>query len=169
MRGQNAEGAEVTQKSQKNTKNGFGVGVKPRALSRLVSIAAPCLPLKAPPFQFPSRGGVRRRRGVVVAMVQTQSVPVGRTTPSGFACHPSNGGELFRYFFATSASLLRPLRLLPYFSAPRSVLPRIQHGARPQCTGQVFSDTFIGNLIAACCSKALGGKLPNFECSRTLL
>ena len=37
------------------------------------------------------------------------------------------------------------------------------------CAGQVFSDTTIGCLIADCCSKALGGKLPNLECSRTLL
>ncbi len=37
------------------------------------------------------------------------------------------------------------------------------------CAGQVFSDTTIGCLIADCCSKALGGKLPSFECSRTLL
>ena len=37
------------------------------------------------------------------------------------------------------------------------------------CPGQVFSDTAIGCLIADCCSKALGGKLPSLECSRTLL
>ena len=37
------------------------------------------------------------------------------------------------------------------------------------CAGQVFSDTTIGCLIADCCSKALGGKLPSLECSRTLL
>lgn len=37
------------------------------------------------------------------------------------------------------------------------------------CAGQVFSDTEIGCLIADCCSKALGGKLPSLECSRTLL
>ncbi len=39
----------------------------------------------------------------------------------------------------------------------------------PECAGQVFSDTPIGCLIADCCSKALGGKLPSFECRRTLL
>lgn len=38
-----------------------------------------------------------------------------------------------------------------------------------RCAGQVFSDTEIGCLIADCCSKALGGKLPSLECSRTLL
>jgi hypothetical protein len=37
------------------------------------------------------------------------------------------------------------------------------------CAGQVFSDTPIGCLIADCCSKALGGRLPSLECSRTLL
>jgi restriction system protein len=37
------------------------------------------------------------------------------------------------------------------------------------CAGQVFSDTAIGWLSADCCSKALGGRLPNLECSRTLL
>ena len=37
------------------------------------------------------------------------------------------------------------------------------------CAGQVLSDTAIGCLIADCCSKALGGKLPSLECSRTLL
>ena len=40
--------------------------------------------------------------------------------------------------------------------------------AKP-CAGQVLSDTVIGCLIADCCSKALGGKLPSLECSRTLL
>jgi hypothetical protein len=38
-----------------------------------------------------------------------------------------------------------------------------------KCAGQVFSDTAIGCLIANCCSKALGGKLPSLECRRTLL
>ncbi|MFM2253671.1 MAG: hypothetical protein RJB68_2008, partial [Pseudomonadota bacterium] len=33
------------------------------------------------------------------------------------------------------------------------------------CAGQVFSDTAIGCLIADCCSKALGDKLPSLECS----
>jgi len=40
---------------------------------------------------------------------------------------------------------------------------------REFCAGQVFSDTAIGCVIADCCSKALGGKLPSLECSRTLL
>ena len=38
-----------------------------------------------------------------------------------------------------------------------------------ECAGQVISDTAIGCLIADCCSKALGGKLPSLECRRTLL
>ena len=38
-----------------------------------------------------------------------------------------------------------------------------------ECAGQVFSDTKIGCVVADCCSKALGGKLPSLECSRTLL
>ena len=38
-----------------------------------------------------------------------------------------------------------------------------------KCPGQVISHTPIGCLIADCCSKALGGKLPSVECSRTLL
>ena len=46
------------------------------------------------------------------------------------------------------------------------------HGTREaevDCPGQVFSDTLIGCVIADFCSKALGGKLPSVECSRTLL
>ena len=41
--------------------------------------------------------------------------------------------------------------------------------ATSRCPGQVISHTPIGCLIADCCSKALGGKLPSLECSRTLL
>ena len=46
---------------------------------------------------------------------------------------------------------------------------RAEDSASSDCAGQVFSDTAIGCLIADCCSKALGGKLPSLECSRTLL
>jgi len=50
--------------------------------------------------------------------------------------------------------------------------PYLQMGAEialNHCPGQVFSHRQIGCLIADFCSKALGGKLPNLECSRWLL
>jgi hypothetical protein len=57
-------------------------------------------------FKFPSHGGVPRRGGVVLAEYRIILPPHCHhpvrlcferhtaTTPSGFACHPSRGGEL---------------------------------------------------------------------------
>ena len=62
--GANAEGAEATQKAQKNTENGFGLGVEGLALCCcLACIAAQSLPIESPTFPIPLCGGVRRRRG----------------------------------------------------------------------------------------------------------
>ena len=95
--GANAEGAEVTQRTQKNTKKipkmGFG-WVEGLALRHiLASIHAPSLPIKSPaapnspPVEGYAAGGGGGGGGVNKACVS------GQTTPSGFACHPSNGGE----------------------------------------------------------------------------
>ena len=54
-------------------------------------------------------------------------------------------------------------------SARHAKLSRPSELASRVCPGQVISDTSIGRLIADFCSKALGGKLPSVECSRTLL
>ena len=68
---------------RKNTKNGFGVGVKAlRLCCRLASIAAPSLPIKSPAVSnSPPVEGYAVGGGVVAAVMQTQSVPVGREPP----------------------------------------------------------------------------------------
>ena len=104
----NAEGAEIAQRAQRKYQKWGWVGVKALCFAAaLPAFSRRACQLKALPFPIPlpwrgtpqAGGGGGGGANAVCASGQ-------RTTPSGYTCHPSNGGEfsgIFCDFCAISA------------------------------------------------------------------